>query len=164
MSAPRYEIKTRYDEAAYTALVHLMMKKLRRWPRLILLATGFISVAGAAAVMFTQCVSLTGAVFLIAGNLMCMFGLFAPRIAVRMMVASNKKGEAPVNAYAFSDEGMRVRSGETEKEYSYGFIFFFMRDGQTYLLRAADAANYPAFREYLNERVLTARGARGSEE
>lgn len=173
MSAPRYEIKTRYDEAAYTALVHLMMKKLRRWPRLILLATGFISVAGSAAVMFTQGVSLTGAVFLIAGNLMCMFGLFAPRIAVRMMVASNKKGEAPVNAYAFSDEGMRVRSGETEKEYSYGFIrrilemsgylFFFMRDGQTYLLRAADAANYPAFREYLNERVLTARGARGSE-
>ena len=91
-----------------------------------------------------------------------------------MMVASNKKGEAPVNAYAFSDEGLRVRSGETEKEYSYGFIrrilemsgylFFFMRDGQTYLLRAADAANYPAFREYLNERVLTARGARGSEE
>ena len=151
-----------------------MMKKLRRWPRLILLATGFISVAGSAAVMFTQGVSLTGAAFLIAGNLMCMFGLFAPRIAVRMMVASNKKGEAPVNAYAFSDEGMRVRSGETEKEYSYGFIrrilemsgylFFFMRDGQTYLLRAADAANYPAFREYLNERVLTARGARGSEE
>ena len=78
MSAPRYEIKTRYDEAAYTALVHLMMKKLRRWPRLILLATGFISVAGSAAVMFTQGVSLTGAAFLIAGNLMCMFGLFAP--------------------------------------------------------------------------------------
>ena len=45
-----------------------------------------------------------------------------------------------------------------------GYLFFFMRDGQTYLLRAADAVNYPAFREYLNERVLTARGARGSEE
>ena len=137
MSAPRYEIKTRYDEAAYAALVHLMMKKLRRWPRLVILATGFVSVAGSAAVMFTQGVSLTGAIFLIAGNLMCMFGLFAPRIAVRMMIASNKKGEAPVNVYVFSDEGMRVRSSETEKEYSYGFIrrilemsgylFFFMR-------------------------------------
>lgn len=174
MSAPRYEIKTRYDEAAYAALVHLMMKKLRRWPRLVILASGFVSVAGSAAVMFTQGVSLTGAIFLIAGNLMCMFGLFAPRIAVRMMIASNKKGEAPVNVYVFSDEGMCVRSSETEKEYSYGFIrrilemsgylFFFMQDGQTYLLRAADAANYAAFREYLNERVLAARAAGRREE
>ena len=151
-----------------------MMKKLRRWPRLVILATGSVSVAGSAAVMFTQGVSLTGAIFLIAGNLMCMFGLFAPRIAVRMMIASNKKGEAPVNVYVFSDEGMCVRSGETEKEYSYGFIrrilemsgylFFFMQDGQTYLLRAADAANYAAFREYLNERVLAARAAGRREE
>ncbi len=167
MSMPLYTCKTVYDEAAYTALVHLMMKKLRRWPRRVILLTGFVSMTGAAAMMFMQGVSLIGAVFLIAGNLMCMFGLFAPRIAVRMMMASNKKSKTPVNEYAFCEDEVRIRTEQMQKTYSYGFfcrilemsgyLFFFMQDEQIYVLRTADVPDYSAFRAFLNAHVLAAR-------
>ena len=167
MSMALYTCKTVYDEAAYTALVHLMMKKLRRWPRRIILLTGFVSMMGAAAMMFMQGVSLIGAVFLIAGNLMCMFGLFAPRIAVRMMMASNKKGEMPVNEYTFDEDEVQISTAQTQKTYSYGFfhrilemsgyLFFFMQDEQIYLLKTSDMPDYNTFRAFLNEHVLAAR-------
>lgn len=76
---------------------------------------------------------------------MCLFALYAQKFAVKMMMAAGKKGKTPVNTYLFSDEGMKVRNGQGEREYSYGFIsrvidmsgylFFFCADGQTYMLR-----------------------------
>ena len=46
-----HEAKTVYDQEAYSALAGLMICKLRKWPRLVLIFTGFVSVAGAAAIM-----------------------------------------------------------------------------------------------------------------
>ena len=45
-----HEAKTVYDQEAYSALASLMICKLRKWPRLVLIFTGFVSVAGAAAI------------------------------------------------------------------------------------------------------------------
>ena len=107
-----HEAKTVYDQEAYNALAGLMIRKLRKWPRLVLIFTGFVSVAGAAAIMIAQGrVSAVGAIVLLTGNLLCMFGLYAQRFAVRMMMASSGKGDPPVNRYLFGSDGMRVCAG-----------------------------------------------------
>ena len=93
-----HEAKTVYDQEAYSALASLMICKLRKWPRLVLIFTGFVSVAGAAAIMIAQGrVSAVGVIVLLTGNLLCMFGLYARRFAVRMMMASSGKGDPPVH-------------------------------------------------------------------
>lgn len=118
-----HEAKTVYDQEAYSALAGLMICKLRKWPRLVLIFTGLVSVAGAAAIMIAQGrVSAVGVIVLLTGNLLCMFGLYARRFAVRMMMASSGKGDPPVNRYLFGPDGMRVCAGGGERDYPYAAI------------------------------------------
>lgn len=49
-----YQVETVYDEEAYSALAYLMIRKLRRWPRILLLITGFFSIVGAALLMIYE--------------------------------------------------------------------------------------------------------------
>lgn len=162
-----FTVTTVYDQAAYIALVNLMMNKLRRWPRMIILATGFVSVVGSGMLMLTQgSVSAGPFLVMMLGSMMCMLGFFAPRFAVRMMMASNKKGPAPENTYLFSRDGMRIQNGATQKDYTYafmnrllemsGYLFLFMKDGQVYMLRQTDVkGGYSRLHQYLEE-CLTA--------
>ena len=171
-----HEAKTVYDQEAYNALAGLMIRKLRKWPRLVLIFTGFVSVAGAAAIMIAQgLVSAVGAIVLLTGNLLCMFGLYAQRFAVRMMMASSGKGDPPVNRYLFGPDGMRVCAGGGERDYPYaaihrvlemsGFLFFFCSDGQVYMMRCTDVrGSAGAFRRFLEERLTQSRAGKGGGE
>lgn len=169
----RYEATTVYDEEAYNALAYLMIHRLRKWPRFLLLVTGFVSVIGSAAMMIAQGrVTAIGAIVLLVGNLMCMFGFLAQRFAVRLMMASSKKGTMPRNDYSFTDESLWIRSGEQEREYSYayiqrvmemsGYLFLFLKDGQVYLLRKKGVkGDQKAFMRFLEEKLQESRSTKG---
>ena len=168
----RFEVRTRYDEAAYRALVCLMIGRLRRWPRRVVLLTGFTAVIVSAWIMIASGdASILAFAVLLTGNLTCMFGLFAPRIALRMMMASNRKGDTPLFEYRFSDGEMRVRAQDREHSYTYafirkvlemsGYLFFFTGDRQVYLLNIRDiSGNYRTFRSFLDERLQASRAVR----
>ena len=165
----RFRGTTRYTEEAYNALAYLMIRKLRKWPRLLVILTGFVSVAGAAAMMILQKqISVVGIIVLLVGNILCMFGFFAQRFCVKMMMAGNKKGVVPQNDYLFMDDCMRVMSGENHKDYSYGYIrrvlemsgylFMFTSDGQLYLLSLKGMkGSLKDFRAFLEERISQSR-------
>jgi hypothetical protein len=170
-----YRVETVYDEAAYAVLVRLMMKRLRRWPRRMILATGLISVLWAGYVLLTSpSLSPVALLFLFLGNATVVLGLLAPRFAVRMMMAGHKKGEAPRNAYAFYPDELRIQTPTGERAYSYpflqrvldtqGYLVFFFRDGQVFLMRHADMAAkaWEGLREFLNQKLAQS-GGRGHE-
>ena len=162
-------VTTLYDEAAYTALVNLMMNKLRRWPRIVLLATGLVSAVGSGMMMLAYgqaSPALFGVMML--GSMMCMLGFLAPRFAVRMMMAGNRKGETPQNTYLFSDAGITVRTKDNQREYTYdyvsrmlemsGYLFMFMKDGQVFLLKQTDVkSGYRRLHDDLERRLTAAR-------
>ncbi len=164
----RYEAATTYDEAAYAALAYLMIRRLRRAPRLILIVLGLATVVGAAVMMLLEGrVSALWLVLLAMGNVVCMVGLLAEKFAVRMMCAANKKG-APEVRYVFREDGMTVATPEETHAYAYGevvrvldmsgYLFFFCRDGQVYMLRQAEMKGHlKAFRAFLEEK-LTKKG------
>ncbi len=171
-SAPLYAAKTVYDEAAYRALVWLMLRKLRPWPRYLVMATGLFSMVGAGYVMIsTGDISIMSLLFLFLGNLFLMFGIFAQRLMVRMMMASNKKGEVPENHYAFYPDHVMITTGEGKRGYAYtamrrvldsqGFLFFFFRDGQAFVMRHNDmpAKQFISLRDFLNARLAERQGA-----
>ena len=169
----RFQGTTQYNEEAYRALAYLMIRKLRKWPRLMVIATGLVSIAGATAMMILERqITAIGLIVLLVGNMMCMFGFFAQHFCVKMMMAGNKKGRVPQNEYIFTDEGLRVQSGEAQKDYSYGYIrrvlemsgylFLFMGDGQMYLLSLKGMkGSQKAFRSFLEERITQSRAAKG---
>lgn len=169
----RFSGTTKYTEEAYNVLAYLMICKLRKWPRMLVILTGCVSVIGSAAMMILQGqASAMGLIVLLIGNILCMFGFFAQRFCVKMMMAGNKKGHVPQNEYLFMDDVMRVRSGEAQKDYSYGYIrrvlemsgylFLFTGDGQLYLLSMAGMkGNLKAFRAFLEERITQSRAAKG---
>ncbi|HML48704.1 MAG TPA: YcxB family protein, partial [Clostridia bacterium] len=160
---PLYRVETLYDETAYAVLVRLMMKHLRRWPRRVILATGLASVFYSGYVLLTaKTLSPVALLFLFLGNATVVFGLLAPRFAVRLMTAGHKKGETPKNAYAFYPDELRIETASGERTYSYpflrraldtqGFLVLFFRDGQVFLVRHADmpAKAWQGLREFIN--------------
>ena len=171
MHPETFSVTTVYDEAAYAALVRLMMKKLRRWPRYVLIGTGLLSIAGAGYAMLTQSeISAPALLFLLLGNLMCVFGFFADKFAVRMMMASNKKGETVENRYLFDGDGLEISSGEAIKRYAFsemarvfeteGYLFFFLNGGRVYLMRRSDAGgDYDALRAFIDGKLAAVRQA-----
>lgn len=143
-----YQADTVYDEAAYTVLVHVMMKHIRRLPRFLVLVTGLISVVYSGYVIIsTGQVAGFSLLFLLLGNLFMVFGLFAKQFAVRLMVAGNKKGQPPQNRYAFYEDRIQITTMDGEREYTYpylrcvldaqGYFILFFKDGQVFLLRHA---------------------------
>ena len=169
MHPETFEVVTVYDEAAYAALVRLMMKKLRRWPRYLLMGTGILSIAGAGyAILIQNVISAPALLFLLLGNLMCVFGIFADKFAVRMMLASNKKGTVVENHYLFDEEGLEIRSGDSVKRYAFKdmtrvfetgeYLFFFFSDGQICLMRRLDAGgDYDALRAFIDRKLAAIR-------
>lgn len=169
----RFRATTRYDEEAYNALAYLMIRKLRKWPRILLLVTGLVTAFGSAVLMLYQgSISPLGLLLMMLGSLMTFFSVLAQRFCVKMMMASAKKGQTPKNTYLFAGEALCIENGEQRKRYSYasmrrvlemsGYLFFFMDDGQLYLMALKDVkGNLKDFRTYLETRINEARQAKG---
>ena len=163
----RYQAKTRYDKEACDALAFLMMNRLRKWPRIILLVTGLLSIVGAAWYMLQAGeVTVLPILLLLAGNFMSVFGLFARQFAAKMLL--NSVGKDAENTYVFTDEQFLIRGAKgDERAYGYdfirrvirmsGYLFFFMRDGQTYLLKEANVPG-GGFQAFLDERLAARKG------
>lgn len=166
---PIFTAETRYDEAAYGALVGLMMR-LRRWPRRVVLLTGLLSVAlSGYAMLKAGEVSAIALLFLFLGNLFAALGILAPRFVVRLLMAGNPKGEIPRNQYAFHEDCLIAVTRAGTRRYGYGelrrvverggYLFFFCGDGQAYLLRREDVrGGYAALRDFINARLGAGEG------
>lgn len=169
----RFRASTRYDEDAYNALAYLMIRKLRKWPRLLLMVVGLATSFGSALLMLFQgSITPMGLLLMMLGSLMTLFAVLAQRFCVKMMMASNQKGQLPQNSYLFGDDTLCVKSGERRKEYRYqsirrvlemsGYLFFFMEDGQLYLLALKDVkGSLKEFRSWLEDRITQARSTKG---
>lgn len=164
------EAVTVYDQVAYQALVHLMMTKLRRWPRYFLMLTGALTIIGSGYTMIMQgFISPWMLLLLLLGNLLFLVALFAERFALRLMIASNRKGATVTNHYCFYENEWSVQNSAVNQQYTYAFInrvletenylFFFMRDGQVYLLRRTDMTigTYPQLRALLDKKLTSAK-------
>lgn len=168
-----YQATTEYGEEACRALAYLMIRRLRKWPRWMLVITGIITVIGSAAIMLLNGqVSAVGLIFLLLGNVMCMFGLLAERFCVRMLMASHRKNGIPQNTYLFFQQKLRIQNEAAHRDYAYGdfsrvlemsgYLFLFMADGQMYLLKLKDVkGNLKAFRAFLEEKLTQSRNAKG---
>lgn len=169
----RFRASTRYDEEAYNALAYLMIRKLRKWPRILLMVVGLVTSFGSALLMLYQgSVTPLGLLLMMLGSMMTLFAVLAQRFCVKMMMASNKKGQIPQNNYLFGDDTLWVESSDRRKKYRYqsirrvlemsGYLFFFMEDGQLYLLALKDVkGSLKEFRSWLEERITQARCTKG---
>lgn len=169
----RFRATTRYDEKAYNALAYLMIRKLRKWPRIMLIVIGLVTSFGSAVLMLYQGkITPLGILMMMLGSMMTLFAVLAQHFCVKMMMAANKKGQTPKNTYLFCDEAMSVDNGDEPKRYPYtalrrvlemsGYLFFFMEDGQVYLLELKSVkGSLKDFRAYLEERITQARSTKG---
>lgn len=162
----RFHASTTYDEPAYRALVQVTMKHLRRWPRRMLILSGILSVLLPGAYMISQAKTPFIALLTVfIGNWMVIVGIFAPAIATRMLVASNRKGEAPVVRFAFGEGVVQVENRQKTRRYAYaeiqrvfevmGYFVFFFKDKQVDLLKqqALTGGSLQEFRSFLNARL-----------
>ena len=168
-----YQATTEYGEEACNALAYLMIRRLRKWPRWMLVVTGLVTVVASAGMMiFNGQVSAIGMIFLLLGNVMCMFGLLAQRFCVKMLMASHKKNGIPKNTYLFFPDKLRIQNETAHKDYDYGdlrrvlemsgYLFLFMTDNQMYLLGLKDVkGSLKQFRSFLEEKITQSRQAKG---
>jgi len=155
--------KTTYDEGACRALVHLMLGRLRRWPRFALISLGLVTAAGMGMLMvFRGRVSAPAFLAMILSSMLCTVGFFLEETASRMLMASYGK-TPPEFSYEFGGEEIRIVYADRDVRYSYayvlrllemsGYLFMFMKDGQAYILRHADVQpGYEQLRQLLNEK------------
>lgn len=162
----RFSAATTYNEQAYRALVLVTMNHLRKWPRILLILTGIVSVLAPGIYMvMTGQVSFMPMLLVFTGNWVVFIGAFAPRIATRMLVANNRKGVPPVVQFTFYSNRFQVENQDKLREYTYqdvqrvfetmGYLIFFFRDKQVDLLRQEDVEGGSAedFRDFLNTKL-----------
>lgn len=164
---------SRYDEAAYNALAYLMIRKLRKWPRILLIAVGMITAAGSAVLMLVQGnITPLGILLMMLGSMMSFFGVLAQPMVVKMLMAGQKKNGIPENTYLFAEEKLIICAAQAQKEYPYsaigrvlemsGYLFFFMNDGQMYLMGLKDVkGSLKDFRAGLERFISQARAVKG---
>jgi len=144
-----YEATTKYDEAAYRALSRLMLRKLRRMPRLLLLGLGILLIITGGWLFFIDGqISLRSSLPLLFGNFIMIFALFAEHFLVRLFMAENKQYGELVNLYQFYDEGLAFSNNYTKADIPYNeflhifdsgsYLFMFMQNKQAYILRKSE--------------------------
>ena len=162
-----FEARTAYDAGAYRALVQMMLRKLRRWPRLAVMTLGFGTLALAGYRLFSgSSFDLLCILFLLFGNALILFSVFAEYFLVQMLLAETGKSAPLVNCYRFRDDCLEIRSGNAAPEsipYSritrileYGHYLFLFVDGRTsYILdpRSLVRGSEAALRTFLNEKL-----------
>lgn len=160
-----FEAQTPYDDAANRALIQLMLRKLRRWPRLLVLSLGILMVVTGAALCFVQASFTLSAVLLVVlGDAAALFALFAEPFLVAMFRAQYK--DAPVvNLYRFYDDRLSVSNAQLAREIPYagfvrvletgGYFFLFLNDRTAFILRKSTLrrGTPEALRDFLAKRV-----------
>lgn len=165
-----YEATTKYDQAAYQALTRLMLRKLRKAPRLLLLGLGILMLFTGGWLFFSDGgFSLRSSLLLLIGNFITIFALMAEHFLVRMFMAENKKYGELVNLYQFYDEGMAISNNHTNTDIPYsefgpildsgGYLFLFLKNKQAYILRKSEMRKGKAENlcSFLEERITACR-------
>lgn len=141
-----FEVKTVYDQQNYKILVQLMLRKLRRFPRMavLLLGCGTLFLAGYR--IFTRTsFDLTGIILLLFGNALVIFAVFAEYFLTMMLCAETGKKTPLVNCYRFYSENLEVSSSAGQLStipYSHferileyqNRLFLFMDDKNAFIL------------------------------
>lgn len=112
-----FEIHTVFNRDTYRALVQLMLRKLRRWPRIMLLTLGFgtLFLAGYR-ILTVDTFDVVSILFLILGNVLILFSVFAEHFLIRMLCAQTGVQTPLLNRYYFFSADWEVRSGNADPE------------------------------------------------
>ena len=141
-----FEAKTIYDQEAYRALVQLMLRRLRRWPRLAVLSLGFLTLIAAAYRLFTIfSFDVVAVVLLIFGNALIIFSAFAEYFLVQMLSAETGRKNPLVNRYRFFENFLEIAPSQGDsRQISYkqisrildykGYLFLFIGGQSAYIL------------------------------
>ncbi len=161
-----YEATTKYDQAVYQALTRLMLRKLRRAPRFLLLGLGILMIITGGWLFFSDGrLSIRSSLLLLIGNFITIFALLAEHFMVRLLMAENKQYGELVNRYQFYDEGMVFSNNYTTEDVPYhefghildsgGYLFLFVKNKQTYILRKSEMSKGTAddLCLFLNEKL-----------
>ena len=158
---PLFSTTTLYDNAAYSALVNLMMRKIYRLPRYFVMLTGLLSIVLCGYRLFVAGPSAIVVFFLVLGNLFTLLGIFAPRFVVRLLCVQSRE---PFRIqYEFYEHEMHMITTVEKKVCAYSsirriiewqsFWFFFLNNGQVYLLRPDAAPNNASLRTFINQKL-----------
>lgn len=163
-----FETNTIYDQHAYRALVELMLRKLRRWPRTAILTLGFGTLILAGYRIFTiTSFDVISVLFLLLGNAIILFAVFAEHFLIQMLCAETGKKKALVNDYRFFQNYLEIISnpGRTDRVsydrisriLEYKHYFFLFIDGRTaYILdpSALRMGTETNLRRFLDEKLM----------
>ena len=104
-----FEMKTVYDQETYRILVQLMLRKLRRLPRLAVLTLGFGTLFLAGYRLFTGAdFDLICVLLLLLGNTLSIVAVFAEHFLTLMLCAETGKKNPLVNHYRFYPEELEI--------------------------------------------------------
>ncbi len=168
-----FEAKTTYDQNAYRALVQLMLRRLRRWPRLAVLSLGFLTLAAAAYRLFTApSFDVVAVVLLIFGNALIIFSAFAEYFLVQMLGAETGKKHPLINRYRFFESFLEIAPscGDSSQipyeqisrilDYK-GYLFLFVGGRSAYILspRSITKGTEEKLRDFLNQKLSARQNA-----
>lgn len=139
-----FETKTTYDQAAYRALVRLMMGKMRRWPRMAVLTLGIGTLVLAGYQIFARAsFDVVSILFIILGDVLIVFAVFAEYFLVQMLLAQTGKKNPMVNIYRFCQDCLEISSGSPQPvQVAYGQISRILEFGQYYFLFTGERNAY----------------------
>ncbi len=140
-----FEGNTIYDKAAYRALVHVMVNRVRRTPRILLLSAGVLMLFSGFVLLFLKkALSLGGCLMLLAGVVVLIFAVFLEPLATKMLIKEQKLNRPEEYRYQFFAQEFTVEALNGTKTVPYqsirnllsakGYLFFFAED-QVYLLQ-----------------------------
>lgn len=162
-----FELKTVYDQETYRALVQLMLRKLRRMPRIAVLTLGFGTLLIAGYQLFTGSdFDLVSILFLLFGNAMIIFSVFAEHFLTLMLCAETGKKNPLVNRYVFYPEEVEVCPNKGESfhiPYSHfgrileyrQLLFLFVDDKNAFILNplSMTKGSPQGLKTFLNEKL-----------
>ncbi|HBR02164.1 MAG TPA: hypothetical protein DD738_06110 [Ruminiclostridium sp.] len=140
-----FEGNTIYDEAAYGALVHVMVNKVRRTPRILMLSAGILMLFSGCVLLFLKkALTLGSGLMLLGGIAVWMVAIFLEPLATKMLMKEQKLNRPEEYRYQFFAQEFTVEAPNGTKTVPYqsirnilsakGYLFFFVED-QVYLLQ-----------------------------
>lgn len=162
-----FETKTVYDQETYRILVQLMLRKLRRLPRLAVLTLGFGTLFLAGYRLFTRAdFDLICVLFLLFGNALVIFAVFAEYFLTLMLCAETGKKNPLINRYRFYPEELEISPSNGQPfriPYSHfgrileykNRLFLFVDDKNAFILNPSSMTRgtEEKLRDFLNEKL-----------
>lgn len=160
-------MKTVYNQETYKALVQLMLRKLRRLPRIAVLTLGFGTLFLAGYRLFTGSdFDLISILFLLFGNALIIFAVFAEYFLTLMLCAETGKTHPLVNRYRFYMDEVEISPSNGPAfripyhhfgrilEYRH-LLFLFVDDKKAFILDPASMTKGTErkLKEFLNQKL-----------